>query len=490
MLAHRNSKRSDSPWIWGLISLLPCLILLDGTLYEGGDSSLYLEQGVALAEGTLDEFVARSLFMHEHSDNPPGPVLYPVGMTLTVAAIYSIFGLNAWVLKLTMIAAWVGTVIVAHTLFFSRLPSRFRYLATSFFALNFTFYHSASSTFLSDILFMFVSTCALWLYDFRSRRTDAILSFIVLGLVVGAAITVRPNGFLLALVFTVLWARDSGWRLRKRISSIAALWIGIGIVVIGLSFLQPAIDTKYVSYLEDASLRRFPTELLYNLDLVKRLFAHPILYYGVTPIVSLGLWKYWSEKKLDEHVLYVVATLLLYSTWPFRNGVRFLFPILPFVTYVVFLGFAVLADRLEAKLNKGLGRTVTTAAFLLVLLNIGGGVRHTVMALNRDIPAMSDFEEIQQFVSEARFQVDYLVYENPRPIRFATELPALRRFKDCAPSDFRNSPEGEPLFVFRHESRCPELVSRLDLELAGETEHFVVFRWPDSSPLPRTDFPD
>jgi hypothetical protein len=69
----------------------------------------------------------------------------------------------------------------------------------------------------------------------------------------------------------------------------------------------------------------------------------------------------------DCHALiYVALTLLLYLAWPFQEGLRYLFPLLPFLIYFAYRGMQAGALAVPARYHRA-GQLLTRAVWVAVL---------------------------------------------------------------------------------------------------------------------------
>jgi len=94
-----------------LILALGLLIIQPGHNW-GGDFALYIEQAIALSEGSLNELYEQNKFAMEHSQYALGPFLYPIGFPLILSPFIAVFGLDFMLLKYVVFFFSLGSFVL------------------------------------------------------------------------------------------------------------------------------------------------------------------------------------------------------------------------------------------------------------------------------------------------------------------------------------------------------------------------------------------
>ena len=372
----------------GIAGWLMCVGLTHGHNW-GDDFAAYIMQAKSIAEAAPRSFVDENRFTVEQSSYPFGPVAYPWGFPLVLAPLYALFGLNPMALK--------SVGVISYLLFLLALWFALRRIHTgswflllvALFALNPTLL-GFSNEILSDLPFLFVSTLCIAMIRAVVVEDRRIVSSFSDGVLLGAAITVafllRTNGLLLlvTLGFSQLVShrqKNTHWERMAVTSeectpserftgflggvSLNALAMQVAPYVVFFSSVAilrwslPDGGTSHVSHLGNISVGMIKSNLSYYLCLPSDFFSgapHPMLIYGATiPLVIAGAVR---RRRSDfPAIIYVALTLLLYVFWPFRQGIRFLLPILPFYLSFVFSSlqeFCDAATTVEQRLRQAL----------------------------------------------------------------------------------------------------------------------------------------
>jgi hypothetical protein len=357
----RNQKRGvkvskDSGPVHRLRRVIPHLLLLSilatslalgaGSLTNGhswgDDFAGYIMQARSIAEGNVTEFLQLNRFTIENSSFSIGPVAYPWGYPLLLAPIYKYAGFDLRAFKLLNVALYCLFLIVYRFLLLKlRLSSSESLLLIACFA-----FHPGMLGFqneiLSDVLFLLFSTLAIlaiqsWFTTDESL--PGLASGVTTGLILYAAIFVRTNGLLLVaallcIQIRILITQNLSRRelLRFAIPHLCVLALGIaGVAIFGGS------EFDRVNRMHPGAVK---TNLLYYLSLGSEFFS-PLPGAGVIYSVMAGIFiiGFIRSPARDLFVkIYFVLTFLFYVFVPYRQGLRYLFPVLPIFLYFSYDG--------------------------------------------------------------------------------------------------------------------------------------------------------
>ena len=207
-----------------------------------------------------------------------------------------------------------------------------------------------------------------------------------------------------------------------------------------------------------------------------------IFYLLSIPLLFFGLRKKWHSS--TPILIYVILTLVLYIIWPSRQGLRFLFPVLPFYLYFVFIGFSAVTHKynyfsIRAFRRISLTRTRVMSAVLVILIFQSSWLIYKNVLRERDGgpnygPYTNDAKEMFTFVRQNVQQNEVVVFIKPRVMRLFTDRDSV--YYDNI-SDFKY----RQWFVIEKDSSIYELKEDLfsiyPASLEFENTQFQVFKF-------------
>ena len=226
--------------------------------------------------------------------------------------------------------------------------------------------------------------------------------------------------------------------LKRLIRRSSNLWIFILphvsflIVILLWRSVLPEGGSSHISIFEEVSYRLIISNLKYYLDLPATLFTGAfgeiVLYTATIPLTIIGIFK---RRESDYHIfIYGVMTVLLLLVWPFKQGLRFLFPLLPFYLSFVLTG-------LEKCLNishgpwKVLWKVVGLCpVFLILILFLKSSILNASENLvNHRIentgPYLSTSTELFSFITNNTETNSIIVFRKPRVMRLFTNRKSI-----------------------------------------------------------------
>lgn len=413
----------------------------------GGDFAGYLLQARALLSGRIADELAANRFTLAHSSTAIVPVAYPWGFPALLAPLVAVFGVAPLALKTVGVVSWVGLLALI-ALGLRRTHRGVWGLAlVAGLAVDpalFTF----TNQILSDLPFLLLATAAvLWMG--RVGRTgrpgrDGVL----LGGLMAAAFFVRTTGLLLLPTLAVAQIASvsrgpatigSGVR---RWSIRLAPYASFAVLVTAWRLALPSGGGAYLALLHHVSSASVWANLAYYWRQPARLLPgvpHAQAVWEMTvPLAVLGAVR---QGRAGLHVVaWILATMLLYLVWPFQQGIRFLFPIVPFYASFIVSGLAWLAGEAGAR-----ARGVRTAACLAPVVAVGLLVGHRGVARVRanlargrrvtagpfSPPALALFH----FVSASTPTGATVIFFKPRVLRLMTGRRAFNAARVAEPPE-------------------------------------------------------
>jgi len=480
------------------LAALALVVLLSGaisfSLLTRGHSWLddfasYVMQAKSILDGTMDEFVRRNAFTVTGSSYPPGPAAYPWGFPLLLAPVYTVFGMHALAFKL------LNTLFYALFLlaFFALARTRLGNIESLLLAMALAFNPAlllAHDYIISDIPFLFFCTLGLFLIKKFIKSTDLYslkeTNILWLGLATGSAIFagafIRTNGILL-LIPLVLGHFLQFWP-QRRLDWKPALtpYLTFGVLFAAQALLFPNGQDSYLSHFSMFNPARLWDNFIYYLWLPSwmfREFGGELLYPFLMVFVLVSIAQH-GKRHLPLHV-YSLSTVTLYILWPERQGLRFIYPVLPLLLIFAFDGMKLLVERLKPNWQKPAGAAVATFWLLLAVVSLGvsaAAARDNLSAgraINGPFDPVSG--EMFEFLREKTPPESVIVFFRPRALRLFTDRDAFMTER-CA-----DLPKGDYLALSKkvddngqippgEATACPQVT----LEQVYSNRRFVVYR--------------
>lgn len=360
--------------------LLTALLLLSAVLgfsmftigHDWGDDfAAYILQAQSIVNGNMAEEVQRNIFTIEESSFRPGPQAYPWGYPLLISPIVAIFGPKITPLKLVNLPFFLLAVLAFFLYIRPRMPRLAALTLAAALALNPAILLTVDHI-QSDFVFLAVSTLVLLLLKRYKQASPLYLGMI--GILIAAAVSIRTNGILLlvAVFFSHGLTRTTFHEWKRNLIPYAAAFAGILLILL----VFPGGQQSYFShYSELFSLERLYINIVYYLTL-PAIFFRDLMGGTVFFWLASGLFLFgaWLRRREELPVLaYFLLTLFLFISWPERQGLRFIYPLLPFYLYFAWEGGEWLSGWLVAKigqawpggLHQGLWGIIAAASLLV-----------------------------------------------------------------------------------------------------------------------------
>ncbi len=324
----------------------------------GDDFSCYIMQAKSLVNGHINEFWARNSLTIARSVPGLGPTAYPWGFPLLLAPIYYFFGVHLLALKCVNFVFFALFFLV----FFALLKRRVTPIESAFLTLVFAVHPaflSAHDYILSDIPFLCFSTFAILILDKHIlSQPYARWSGWGFGLVAFMAFEVRSNGILfLPLLFVcqfIGFFRTKTTRDKSKNDYIASALVPYGVFFAAWFLCSRLLPEGQSSYLQQIDGRIILSNARYYLIEVFASFFSALpggkfVYALLLFFCLIGVIR--TFRKEYHFGVYTGLTLSLLLLWPAREGIRLLFPILPFLLYFTFQGMKFTGERLAYLLH-------------------------------------------------------------------------------------------------------------------------------------------
>ncbi len=343
-----------------LLLLSACLLLFFITPWHnwGGDFSSYIMQANSILNNTVSTFITDNSWMLENSDFSIGPVAYPWGFPLFLASIIAFFGSSIFVLKSSICLAFLGLLCTLIFFFRKKLSILQTVSLFSTFAFN-TIILNNLNNILSDIPFLFISTLAvLYLDSLLQRKALTARSLCIFAALAFIATTLRSNGllllFLLPMVQATTFPKFRSNTLKTKMALLLTPYIFYIFLYLTFSSMFPAAGGGHLAFFKDVTLSSIWNNMLYYAKLPMYFIPLPYFLSSVIYAVSLiffilGIKKHFFKDYIL--ILYSAMTLGLYILWPALQGIRFIYPIIPFYIYFCIIGISQITKYKFNKFN-------------------------------------------------------------------------------------------------------------------------------------------
>jgi hypothetical protein len=399
----------------------------------GDDFAWYIVQAKSIWSGTIDEFMEQSAFTNGQSTTHLGPLAYPWGYPLILAPVYAVKGISPLALKLPALFFYAGFLVCLYLLMRDRLTQNESLLAVSLFAFNPLLLQFLDQI-LSDITFLFFSTLSLLWMTREGKRS--LLHSALIGAAIFFTTFMRVTGILLLGCFLIV---EFFRFLSSRRDRATALEIIKGSAIVCLVFLVlwivsllafPSGGESYLS--QYAQLIETARAFIPAYFHVFSFFfgasqAWKYLYYLLLIFFLLGIWNRWRQEPI--FILFFVLWIMVHITYPYWQGPRYIFPLLPIFVYFIFQGMKFLVGRLPEKYRQ-VGQTVFSGFWILIAgiflvqssLTAYANLRNH-RAINGPFDPYST--EVYTYIKEETPPESVVIFFKPRVMVMMTEHPTI-----------------------------------------------------------------
>ena len=436
----------------------------------GDDFSSYIMQAKSIAELNPRGFIAANRFTVENSSDAFGaPIAYPWGFPFLLAPFYAVFDLNMIGLKLLGVISFLFFIVLLWVGFRKYHPPVWLLCLICFFALNPTML-SFTDQILSDLPFLLLSTASVLfmgrLVIEKRKLISPVLDNILLGAIIAGTFFIRASGVLLLIALAITQFIALALRLRQGNSAngqcstyFRRLFSDRGVflkyllinvipyicffcIVMLWETIMPKGFSSYPSYLNSAlSIDVILHQLDYYIDLPVEFFVgvphHYLFYFSSIPIAIAGIIRRYRS---DYHiVVYIILTFVLYILWSSSQsyqGLRYLFPILPFYFSFVITGLETFQGG-KTNIEQKIRKWVCLIPILIVLTYFGinsAGNAYANMIHHRETfsgPYTATSQDMFSFIRSNTEKESTIVFFKPRLMRMMTDRKSIMlRTKD------------------------------------------------------------
>jgi 4-amino-4-deoxy-L-arabinose transferase-like glycosyltransferase len=399
----------------------------------GDDFAWYIVQAKSILEGTTDEFMQQSAFTNGQSTTHLGPLAYPWGYPLLLVPVYAIKGISPLALKLPGLFFYAGFLICLYLLMKTRLAETESLIIVSLFAYNPLLLQFLDQI-LSDIPFLFFSTLSLLLMTQENKRS--VLYYVLIGTAIFFTTFLRVTGVLLLGCVLIV----EFFRLLKNRRDRSTMMEGIrGVVIVCVVFiflwitnllLFPSGGDSYFSQYADLieTAKAYALGYFYVFgSFFGQTQGWKYLYYLVFLFFLLGAWNRWKQEPI--FLLFFAFWMIVHITYPYWQGPRYIFPLLPIFIYFAFQGMKFSIDKLPARYQAA-GRAIFNGFWVLIagiFLLQSGLNAYLNLQNNRAINGPFDpySTEVYNYIKEKTPPESVVIFFKPRVMVLMTGHPTI-----------------------------------------------------------------
>ena len=423
-----------------LISAVLVFFSIENGHSWGDDFALYIRQAKSLVEGSILEHMASNARSMADSDYRMSPDLYPWGLPLLLAPVYYFFGMNLFAMKLLGAAFFYASLAVLYLMLLKKTDRTSRLLIISLFAFN-AYLTDFTNQIASDMPGLFFCLLSIYMIE-RSVIEKAYFinkptSFFLIGVALWTAHLMRPNYILLLPALFICQVID----MRKSGKGIVAYFRG------NWPFLLPYIAFLLLNFVIDKALpsgdsygfykdfiagmapAKIAGNIYYSAMLPVKFFSTDkwiglALYLLTVPFAVKGLRTVWRKDYL--YAFFFVSTALFFAFWPGRQGLRYIFSLLPFYMYFLMIGLKGFSFK-----GTACGPAVFKGAFSFLMMFFLVQTTYaasTNMSYGRSIadgPFRPESAEMIQFIKKHSGKEDVIVFFKPRAMALMTDRDAF-----------------------------------------------------------------
>lgn len=409
-----------------LISMLIVFFLglccIDAGHNWGDDFAMYIEQCQAIANGTYTALIEANRFTIDNSYGHLGPYFYPNGLPILLLPIYWTLGLNLWAMK---IFCWILFVLSLPFLYRllkaqERFPKQALFI-TLFIGFNYHFIRFGDHV-MSDLPFFAFSILTIWLI--HQYKQASIGKGIMIGFLIFFSYNIRDAGVFL-LLYWLVYCYNNRATLSK------SKWHYLPYAVFILSYIlyksiHPAVPNFSWQLLSTVTLESIGNNILFYLLLWGNYFAifricptsiQWIISTVVAAILLLGLTK--IKKQEFPFFFYLGINLGLCIIWVSFQGMRFVFPMLPFALFFLSNGlYYLVKDKFIVP-----SHLILLGAFILQSLV----ATYHYWKTDTNEVYTEDMQSMYKFIKEKTPTNSIIIFIKPRAIRLFTNRNAVQK---------------------------------------------------------------
>lgn len=400
----------------------------------GDDFAWYILQAKSILNGTIDQFIETSAFINNESTTYVGPLTYPWGYPLILTPAYALKGINPLALKLPALLLYAGFLVCLYLLLRARLTEMESLLIVSLFAFNPLLLQFLDQI-LSDIPYLFFSTLSLWLLTKPGKRSTQ--QNILIGVSIFLVTFLRATGILLLGCFLMveffrLLSHRRDWGIIKQIVvDSVVVCISFLLLWIANSILFPGGGDSYLAQYAGLGFETVRNSVVAYFNVYRLFFGEAAgwryLYYVLTVFFLIGAWTRWKEELF--FLLFFGLWMIVHITYPYWQGPRYIFPLLPIFIYFTFQGMKFVIQKLPEKYTQIGRQTLYGFWALIALVFLFNSSINAYINLQHDRAINGPFDpyskEVYKYIREDTPANSVIIFFKPRVMVLMTDHPTI-----------------------------------------------------------------
>ena len=434
------------------IALFSCLIIFPFiAIYSyhgwGDDWAFYLAQARSIAENDYSNFLEYNQFNVENSIGNT-QFVSPWGFPLLLSFVYKIFGNNYLAFKIQQIFFVFIFYFVLFVGLRKNLNLSSRLVLISLFGLNIIFLSPINEP-STDYLYLSFSLLSIFgIYNFFERKEyyfNKYFDIILLSLLISFTESIREIGIsLLITIFAI--------QLKSIINLLNEVYLLKKKIIISKNLLIYSIPYLIYIFYNLFYSNIFPNDENFHINefyLVNiKLIISNCLYYLKLPIIffsnnqKIGVFFYLAclypfaigfrnKFKVEfTFFIYILTNLLILVCFPHRQGLRYVYPILPFFFYYVLIGLNIifLGKSSNTEALKKAYKIITISLLTYFCINLIN-FKLTIENYKYDSPFSNSFIEATEIIKESTNKNDKILFFKPRLLKYLTDRDSFYGFE-------------------------------------------------------------
>jgi hypothetical protein len=417
-----------------IIVLIASIVIGACTLQRGhdwgDDFAWYILQAKSILNGTTQEFMQQSEFTNTQSTTHVGPLAYPWGYPLILVPFYVIKGISPLGLKLPGLFLYIGFLFCLYFLMKSRFTRTESLIIVSLFAFN-PMLIQFENQILSDIPFLCFSTLALFLMTQESKR--GAFHYVLIGTAIFLTAFMRATGILLLGSYLIIEFFSFLKNIKDRdvikqiiLNTFIVCFVFAVLWAINL-LLFPSGGESYLSQYAGLTIDTVKEFTVLYFNVFSQFFGDAqgwkYLYYILVVFFLYGTWTRRKEEAL--FIVFTILWMIVHITYPYWQGSRYIFPILPIFIYFTFQGIKTAISKLPQKYQFASERLHYGFWILIACIFLFNSTAFAVSNIqsNREINGPFDPYSVQvyDYVKEKTPPESVIVFFKPRVMIMMTE---------------------------------------------------------------------
>jgi Dolichyl-phosphate-mannose-protein mannosyltransferase len=408
----------------------------------GGDFPQYIAQAKSLNDGTIDRLLENSTFRYEKSDSVLlSPKLYPWGFPILLAPIYRVFGFNIFAMKFFVNLFFLFSIAIVYLMLKGKVSNIQNILIVAIIAFN-PYFFNFKEHILSDIPFLFFSLFSVFLIQQfiikKSFWLNEIFCYLLIGILMFISYTIRVNGIILlpclflAQILEHKYSTKQCSRKSLTFLKYSVPYLAFSVLILIMGMILPRGST-YADYFALVTFKGVYLNFIFYAKLLGHFFSTlipksgEIIYLMTVPFVIVGL----AEKIKKDYLYFAfsIFTVCIYVLAPGRDGLRYLFPIIPFYLYFLFAGLNkinVILSEIDINIDSGLMVGIPLIILFLTTTSVDMYKQYNMKDHIMPGPCQKDSVELFNYISLNTNKDSIIIFNRPRVMTLYTDRKSAR----------------------------------------------------------------